>query len=192
LVPPPSQGPVTFVVASRWNSWKGHEFLLRAWELAGCPGRLVVLGGAPEAGIGVDVPGLVAGLSQPQSVQIVGEVDDITPWLDAAHALVLPSTNPEPFGLVVVEAFARARPVVATDHGAPSTVVAPGVGWLVAPGDVAQLATILAGITAQEATRRGQAARALFEREYSMDAWRIAVRGLLQRFVGAERPSLHP
>ncbi len=188
-VPAPADGPVTFVVASRWNSWKGHEFLLRAWQQAGCPGRLVVLGGPPEAGIGVDVPALVAALSRPDSVEIVGEVDDITAWLDRSDVLVLPSTNPEPFGLVVIEAFARARPVIATDHGAPATVVAPDAGWLVGPVDVAGLAGVLAGVTKAEARRRGAAARLLFERQYSIEAWRTSVRGLLGRLADRGEPA---
>ncbi|MBV9830650.1 MAG: hypothetical protein JOZ82_03580, partial [Marmoricola sp.] len=33
-----------FVVASRWNAWKGHRTLLAAWDRVEHPGRLVVLG----------------------------------------------------------------------------------------------------------------------------------------------------
>ena len=189
LVPSPQEGPLTFVVASRWNSWKGHEFLLRAWDAAGCPGRLIVLGGPPQAGIAVDVEALVAGLSQPDSVQIVGEVDDIGRWLDAADVLVLPSTDPEPFGLVVIEAFSRARAVVATDHGAPATVVAPDVGWLVPATDVPGFAETLRGITRAEAQRRGRAARSLYEQQYSIAAWRSAVSDVLLRLLGDRRPA---
>lgn len=188
-VAPPAQGPLTFVVASRWNSWKGHEFLLTAWQAAGCPGLLIVLGGPPEAGVGVDVEGLVGALSRPESVQIVGEVDDITPWLDSADVLILPSTNPEPFGLVVIEAFSRARPVVATRHGAPAEVVEPEAGWLVDPGDVQGFARTLAGISKPEAAHRGRAARRLFVSRYSIDAWRTAVRDVLVRVARSPQPS---
>ena len=176
----PPEGPMTFVVASRWNSWKGHEFLLHAWNLAGCPGRLIVLGGPPEAGIGVDVPRLVEQLDRPDSVELVGEVDDITGWLDKADVLVLPSINPEPFGLVVIEAFSRARAVVATNHGAPATVVEPRAGWLVEPADVRGFAETLASITKAESRRKGLAARELFEDSYSIAAWRSSVRDVLR------------
>lgn len=183
LAPAPDGEPLTYVVASRWNSWKGHALLLQAWEAAGCPGRLVILGGPPEAGIAVDVPTLVAGLSRPETVDIVGEVDDIEPWIDRADALVLPSTNPEPFGLVVIEAFARARPVIATAHGAPASVVTADVGWLVDPSDAADLAGVFAGMTRDEAARRGAAARARYLQRYSMPAWRSSIRGMLQQFA---------
>ena len=46
---------------------------------------------------------------------MVGEVADIAPHLAAADVLVLPSDEPEPFGLVVIEAFSLSRPVVASD-----------------------------------------------------------------------------
>ncbi len=188
-VPAPADGPLTYVVASRWNDWKGHGLLLQAWEAAGCPGRLVVLGGPPEAGIAVDVPALVAGLSQPDTVQVIGEVDDIEPWIDRADVVILPSTNPEPFGLVVIEAFARARPVIATNHGAPATVVTPDAGWLVDPDDVAGFARVLADMDRGEAARRGAHARREFEQRYSLPAWRSSVRTVLDRFAGAGWPA---
>lgn len=191
-VDPPQDGPLRYVVASRWNSWKGHDFLLQAWEAAGCPGELIVLGGPPEAGIAVDVPELVSRLSHPETVRIVGEVDDIEPWIDRSDVLILPSTNPEPFGLVVIEAFARARPVIATAHGAPATVVTPDVGWQVAPGDVAGFAEVLASMSRPEAVRRGRSARAAFERRYSMPAWREAVRSVLTGFLAPRRPRPGP
>ena len=186
-VAPPADGPLTYVVASRWNSWKGHGLLLQAWEAAGSPGHLIVLGGPPAAGIAVDVASLVAQLSRPETVSIVGEVDDIAPWIDRSDVLILPSTNPEPFGLVVIEAFARARPVIATAHGAPSSVVTPEVGWLVAPDDVAGFARVLTGMDRLEAARRGLAARAEFERRYSLPAWRTSVRAALQQFAGSQQ-----
>jgi glycosyltransferase involved in cell wall biosynthesis len=183
-VPIPAHGPLTYVVASRWNSWKGHAFLLQAWGRAGCPGRLIVLGGPPPAGIAVDVPALVAALPDPDSVEVVGEVDDITTWIDRADVLVLPSTNPEPFGLVVIEAFARARPVIATDHGAPSTVVTPEAGWLVDPASVDAFAALLAGLQRQDVRSRGQGARRRYEEHYSIDAWRAGVADFLAGLPG--------
>lgn len=171
-VPIAHDGPLTYLVASRWNSWKGHTFLLQAWGLAGCPGRLLVLGGPPPAGIAVDVPSLVAALPDPDSVEVVGEVDDITGWIDRADVLVLPSTNPEPFGLVVIEAFARGRPVIATDHGAPATVVTPEAGWLVDPASADAFARLLQGLQRDDVRTRGVGARQRYEQEYSIEAWR--------------------
>ena len=61
-----------------------------------------------------------------------------------ADVVISASTDPEAFGRVVVEAQAMGRPVIATNHGgARETVVAGKTGWLVEPGDAADLASAI-------------------------------------------------
>jgi glycosyltransferase involved in cell wall biosynthesis len=64
--------------------------------------------------------------------------------------LVLPSTTPEPWGLVLVEALACGVPVVATDAGGPREILAglPGLdaGRLVTPCDPQALVTAIADL----------------------------------------------
>lgn len=62
----------------------------------------------------------------------------------ALDVFALPSTQPEPFGLVVIEAMASGKPVVATSPGGPSETVAEGeTGYLVPPSDPTALAAAL-------------------------------------------------
>ena len=57
---------------------------------------------------------------------------------------VLPSILPEPFGLVVIEAMASGKPVVATAPGGPSETVVDGeTGFLVPPSDASAIARAL-------------------------------------------------
>jgi glycosyltransferase involved in cell wall biosynthesis len=75
---------------------------------------------------------------------------------------VVPSVWREPFGLVALEAMAAARPVVASDIGGLSEIVAPGeTGLLVAPGDAVQLTDAIARLLDDPAlrARMGRAAR---------------------------------
>ncbi len=174
------EGPLRFVVASRWNAWKGHRTLLAAWDLLDDPGELVVLGGPPPSGEAADVRALVAALRQPRAVRVVGEVPDPHPYVDEADVVVVPSDQPEPFGLVAVEAFARGRPVVASDGGGLADIVTDGRdGWLFPPGDVAALARLLAGLDRERVTAAGARARATYERRYTAARyaaqWRRAV-----------------
>lgn len=173
-------GPLRYLVASRWNAWKGHGTLLAAWDRAGCPGTLTILGGPPPSGEAVDVRALVARISCPESVRVVGEVDDIEPHLVAADVVVVPSDEPEPFGLVAVESFARGRPVIASRGGGLADIVADGVdGWLFERADVAALTTVLTALTRPDAVRAGLAARSAYEDRFTAqryaEEWRGAV-----------------
>ena len=173
-------GPLVYTVASRWNAWKGHRTLLAAWDLADAPGRLVVLGGQPPSGESVDVPSLAAQLRNPDSVTIVGEVADVGPHLDASDVVIIPSDLPEPFGLVAIEAFARARPVIASSAGGLADIVTDGSdGWTFPPLDIGSLAKIFGGLDRNRVCLAGQHARSTYEARFTAERyrtdWRAAV-----------------
>jgi glycosyltransferase involved in cell wall biosynthesis len=106
-----------------------------------------------------------------QEVREAGLADQFTindfrsdmPDVFAAYDIfVLPSTLPEPFGLVVIEAMAAGKPVVATAPGGPSETVAEGeTGYLVPPSDPQAIAAALEKFLAnpQERARAGEAGR---------------------------------
>jgi glycosyltransferase involved in cell wall biosynthesis len=96
-------------------------------------------------------------------------------WRDAA-LLVLPSRCWEVSPMVVQEAYARGRPVVAYRFGAVPEVVRDGeTGVLVPPGDAAALAAALGSLLADPArlASMGRAARAFVEGELGAERhWR--------------------
>lgn len=66
---------------------------------------------------------------------------DVANVLRALDIFVLPSTLPEPFGLVVVEAMACEKAIVATAHGGPAEMIVDNEsGLLVKPADPEALA----------------------------------------------------
>jgi glycosyltransferase involved in cell wall biosynthesis len=70
--------------------------------------------------------------------------------------------DPEPFGLVNIEAMAMAKPVVAFAHGAlPEIVVDGQTGILVPPGDEVAMAESIVGLLGDPRKRAlmGRAAR---------------------------------
>jgi glycosyltransferase involved in cell wall biosynthesis len=153
-------GPLTFLVASRWNGWKGHRTLLAAWDQLQEPGRLVVLGGPPASGESVDVRDLVTRLARPDTVDVVGETEDPHSYFEAADVVVVPSDDPEPFGLVAAEAFARGRAVVGSDAGGLADIITEGVnGWLYPSRDADALAAVLGRLSRDDVTAAGLAAR---------------------------------
>jgi glycosyltransferase involved in cell wall biosynthesis len=180
VTPMRDDGPLNFLIASRWNSWKGHQTLLAAWDRLDEQGHLVILGGPPPVGEAVDVPGIVSRLRHPETVSVVGEVNDASRFVEQCDVMLVPSDQPEPFGLVAIEAFARSRPVIASAAGGVADIVHDGVcGWLFPPGDVTELARLLGSLTRADVAAAGLAARTEFETrftpEHFRNQWRRAI-----------------
>ena len=69
-------------------------------------------------------------------VHLAGQQTDIPLWMQAMDILVMPSIYPEGFGMVVIEAMALGKPVIASRSGGTVEIIEEGVdGLLVAPGD---------------------------------------------------------
>lgn len=93
------------------------------------------------------------------AIQLLGFRKDAQALIQAGDIFVLPSLA-EPFGLVILEAMALGRPVIATDAGGPPEIVEEGVtGLLVPPSDPPALAAairrLLSDRKAAEAMGRG-------------------------------------
>jgi glycosyltransferase involved in cell wall biosynthesis len=145
--------------------YKAVDVLARAWPLVErrLPGaRLHVVGRGTMTST---VEALVS--AHPASVRWTPSlpVAEVAAALDQATLLVLPSRS-EGMGRVVVEAFCRARPVVASRVGGIPDLVADGVnGLLVPPGEPEALAEAVAGLLADRelAARLGEAGRGTVE-----------------------------
>jgi glycosyltransferase involved in cell wall biosynthesis len=96
----------------------------------------------------------------PRNVRFLGPVDDPRDAYAAAQAFALPS-HYEAFGLVLLEAMAQGRAVVATSAGGMPEVVGDA-GVVVPPRSPEALRAALAGLLADESrrVRLGEAARA--------------------------------
>jgi len=92
---------------------------------------------------------------------------DIPQVLAAFNLFVLPSTEPDPFPTVIIEALASGLPVLGANHGGVPEMIEAGIdGMLVRPGDAGDLAAailtliddpmrlIRMGICARERARR--------------------------------------
>jgi glycosyltransferase involved in cell wall biosynthesis len=131
--------------AGRLDSWKGVDVLLDAYERAKPERRemhLIVAGGAVEGKehLAADLEARAAGL---EDVHWLGPRTDMPEVFADLDLFVLPSTEPEPYGLVAVEALASGVPVVVTEAGGPPEILersAPGSGRTVPPRDAVALA----------------------------------------------------
>jgi glycosyltransferase involved in cell wall biosynthesis len=78
---------------------------------------------------------VIASCGVAHRVHVVGEVDDVWPYIYACDAVAVPSVHPESFPTIALEALAAGRPVLASDIGGLAEIVSPGSGWLLPPGD---------------------------------------------------------
>ncbi len=162
--PPPAPHPRPYCLAlGIFFPKKGFDVLIEAWRrlpeglarevdlviAGGGQGEAQLKGQVAEAGLAgrVHFPGLVRGR-------------DKVAWLAHASLVAVPSRR-EPFGLVVAEAMAAGRPVVASRVGGIVDMVRPGVeGLLVEPEDPEALAAAIAELLRHpdRAARMGEAA----------------------------------
>jgi glycosyltransferase involved in cell wall biosynthesis len=155
-------------IVGRLQPWKGQDTFLRAAALIAArvpEARFAVVGGAVlgwEGSFPDELRALAAELGIADRVHFAGHQDDPFAWFDAFDVVVHASTQ-EPFGLVVAEAMALGRPVVATRGGGPDEIVEDGVnGVLVDAAEPAQIADAVLRMLTDPgyAERLGTAAKA--------------------------------
>lgn len=133
--------------------WKGHDVLLRAFAevLRRTPDARCVIAGdeiyvtSGQAGVKSELQQLVRELGIEHAVAFAGYRTDIPAFLRALDVVVHASVEPEPFGRVVAEGMACARPVIATDAGGVPEVTGGSGSFalLVPPGDVGAMSAAI-------------------------------------------------
>jgi glycosyltransferase involved in cell wall biosynthesis len=115
-----------------------------------------------ETEYAASLPGLAADLGIADRVYFAGHRDDALAMMYGCDVVVHSSRRGEPFGLVVVEAMALGRAVIASRSGGPEEILDDGTtGLLVRQDDVNELAAAMNGLVADRARRAdlGGAAR---------------------------------
>ena len=164
---------------------KGIRTLLEAWKLlaAGAPGmELTFLGDGPL---------------RPEVEQAARDDSRITftptvPYEQArleihrSDVVVVPSEWDEPFGRVVIEAFAEGTPVVVSDRAALPELLGESCGRTFIPGDAVDLARQLAAVLAADDAQRREMAEATqmrhrdhFSPEAVRSLWLSAYQGVI-------------
>ncbi|MEW9918958.1 glycosyltransferase family 4 protein [Marimonas sp. MJW-29] len=158
---PLPKGPRRLVAIGRLVEQKGQLALIRAMAQTTAPVHLTLIGDGEMHG---QIEQLIASLKLKDRVTLTGWVYEarIKAELAAAHALVMPSFA-EGLPMVIMEAMAAARPVIATYiAGTPELVQEGKTGWLVPAGDTSALAEAmdaLAETSLEKLAKMGKAGR---------------------------------
>jgi glycosyltransferase involved in cell wall biosynthesis len=175
LPPQPGRTKV-MMLPGRLTRIKGHLLLL---EAIGRMERrnvtcLLVGGLNRERRYVREIEGEVARRGLGKVVRLVGGCTDMPAALALADVVVAPSIGPEALGRVALEAQALGTPVVATDIGGLGETLMPAAtGWLVPPGDAAELARALElalALPDDARARLALRARRLVERRFGIEA----------------------
>ena len=182
---PPPDGSGQALVLGAIVDWKRPDLALEATAIAAreLPGLRLRLAGAPLDEAGEEL--LRRLRDRAEQPDLSGRVELSGP-ADAAQALrgascLLHCADSEPFGLVVLEALASARPVIAPAAGGPAELLDDEVGRLYPPGDAQAAAARLVEVLGDPdlASRLGQEGRRRAEARYGLESagerWREAV-----------------
>lgn len=141
----PTEGPLIGIVG-RLQRWKGiHVFveaMAKVFETHPDPYGVIV-GGTHD--LEPNYPEVVDGLIHKRGVQArilrVGFQKNVPLWMQAMD-IVVHASDTEPFGMVVVEAMALEKPVIAGAEGGPGEIIAHETNGLLTPfGNPEGLAT---------------------------------------------------
>jgi glycosyltransferase involved in cell wall biosynthesis len=159
------------VMVGNLRQWKGHHVVVAALEQMDAATRqrlhVAFVGAVRPSDEGylaelrqrLERSGAAAGVSW------LGSRSDVPDLLNAADLGLHASTAPEPFGLVLVEAMALGKPVVAARGGGPVDVVTPETGILFDPEDPSELASALERLLGKPELRQAMGAAARLRAE---------------------------
>jgi phosphatidylinositol alpha-mannosyltransferase len=191
-MPDLEDGKTNILFVGRLEKRKGLRYLLEAfgmlkWEHPNV--RLMVVG---PGNLDKDCH-RVLGERNLQDVVFLGGVpyEDLPSYYASAHICCAPATGRESFGIVLLEAMAASRPIVATSIEGYSCVVTHGEqGMLVPPRDSASLADALAHLVDDEDLRgqMGSNGKRSVE-QYRWDKVAHQVMGYYEHLMGAPNGS---
>ncbi len=136
-----SDNEIIFALVGRISRWKGQMLLLEAFnELIKTYQniRLVYIGSAPpnQEHFLDSLKEKIENYGLIQKVKIIPFQENIHRLWQSIDVAVVPSTEPEPFGLVAIEAMMAKKPVVAANHGGLMEIVVDNeTGFLVEPNN---------------------------------------------------------
>jgi glycosyltransferase involved in cell wall biosynthesis len=142
-------GELVIALVGRINSWKGQPLLLDAFQSIADKyknTKLVFIGSAPpnQEFFETNLKAKILDFKLNDRVLIIPFQENIWQFWDAVDIAVVPSTEPEPFGMVAIEAMLSKKPVVAANHGGlTETVVHNHNGLLFEPNSAKALAEAL-------------------------------------------------
>jgi glycosyltransferase involved in cell wall biosynthesis len=175
LTPAPP-GIIRVGLVATFARWKGHKVFLRALSRlsSDIPIRGYVIGGPIYQTNGSqwslqELREEVSQLGLSGKVGFTGFLHDTAPAMRSLDIVVHASTQPEPFGMVIIEAMASGTAVIASQAGGATELFKDGENALAhPPGDEAALSRQITRLAGDQELRQrmGKAGRLTAEQQY--------------------------
>ncbi len=183
---------IAVALLGRLVPWKGHVVYLQALAQAmrlnpHIVGLVVGNDPTPSQQHLIQLKQVSASLGIASRVKFLPWQEDVWSLYAAADVVVHASVQPEPFGLVILEAMAAGRPVVATKAGGVVDLVVENVtGVLVPPSDASALASAIVRLSTDRAwaNHLARAAQERAQTVFTMERNATQVAALYDRLLG--------
>jgi glycosyltransferase involved in cell wall biosynthesis len=195
-------GANVIILPGRLTRWKGHHVLIEAIDRLKRKDIFCVLIGSDQGRTAYrqELEETIQEKNLGGQVRLVDHCNDMPAAYMLASIVTCPSTDPEGFGRIPVEAQAMGRPIIAADHGgAQETIVRGETGWLVEPGNAKEMAKAIEEALSLTASQRSiLATRAMahiaqnFTREQMMDRTLNVYAELLKGEIAGPQPTSKP
>lgn len=182
-LPPPEKGPLSAAYRGKLKPGKGLETLIDAFGLLkDCKLRLRIMGkGKPDYVDSLRRRAQLGGVAD--QIDWSRETDFAEDTFERVHFGVLPSEEPEAFGMANLEFMACGRPQISTFTGAQGEVIrADRDALAVAPSDPEALALAIRKLATDPALREDMGRQA-FERYTEKFAWPKFIERLTPQYI---------
>jgi glycosyltransferase involved in cell wall biosynthesis len=151
---------IVIALVGRISRWKGQMILLEAFNKLAQKTeniKLIFVGAPPpnQENFQYDLEEKIKTYQLEKKVLIIPFQNDIHKIWQAIDIAVVPSTEPEPFGMVAIEAMLAKKPIVASNHGGLKEIILNNeTGFLVAPNNETDLIIALEKLIQSESLRK--------------------------------------
>ncbi len=192
-VPFSGEAPV-FGIVGRLTPWKGQHIFLRAAAMVQREipdAKFQIVGSAlfGEEDYERELRALATELGLDEAVEWLGFRRDVPQVVARMDVLVHASTTGEPFGQVIIEGMAAARPVIATRGGGVPEIVLDGeTGVLMPMGEIEPLAEAMLQLwrDPQRAQKMGKLGRERVQNEFTIEATARRVEAVWDELVNRD------
>ncbi|MDN3587269.1 glycosyltransferase family 4 protein [Pedobacter aquatilis] len=183
-----SQTDTLIGMIGRVNHWKGQDYFINIAKLIlqKQPNTKFIIAGDAYPGNDHLVDKLVNRIENENlknSVYYLGYRTDIPNILNSLDIFVLPSTSPDPFPTVILEAMASSKPVIATKHGGACEMIADEVTGILIPFDDAKISAVRILDLLSDKTKieeMGKLAKIRIDTLFSLDSFKESILNLFK------------